>query len=386
MTKQNKNQAIENEEVLDEDFLNSLTEEELEAIADQLEDELDDEVVEEESETFDESSESDVDTSTGMEKNYKTNMMSVAMHKLAGMSQDQIAFFLASLDQVGHEADGIPNNAVSTNQSSINMKGDAKSAKLMEALKDTLKEDLSNVFGDNKELSEEFKDKMTVLFESAVNYRVTAIEQQLVESYEEAFEEEVSELTNKLEEDIDSYLTYTAQEWLKENVVAIESSLKSEITEEFIGDLRELFLNHNINIPEEEVEVAEALYSKVEDLESELNEQLEKNRALSEELFSSRKESIVQAQEDGMTVPEKEKFEKLAESVDYEGDDEDYIHKLNIIKESHFGKKYSKAPQTNIITEEITYSSDDDEEAPKRYRDPGMGNYVNALKRTIRTQ
>jgi len=380
-----KNQAVEKEEVLDEDFLDSLTEEELEAIADQLDAEVEDEE-DGEDESIEESSEADVDTSAGMDKNYKTNMMSVAMHKMAGMSQDQVAFFLASLDQIGHEADGVPNDAVGKNQSSIAMKGDAKAAKLMEALKGSLKEDLATVFGDNKELSEEFKDKMTVLFESAVNYRVTAIEQQLVESYEEAFNEEVEQLTEQLESDIDSYLTYTAREWLNENEVAIEKALKSEITEEFISDLKQLFELHNFNFPEDEVEVAEALVSKVEELEAELNEQLEKNRDLSEQLESSHRESLLQAETNGLTVPEQEKFEKLAESVSYDGNDEEFVRKLNIIKESHFGKKNSKAPQTNIITEEIAYSSDEDEESPKRYRDPGMGSYVNALKRTIRQQ
>lgn len=381
MGKINQNQAIEKEDTLDEDFLNSLSEEELEAIANQLEDESEDEVFEEE-----ELDEGDVDGDEvpNGDRNYKTNMMSVAMKKLSGMSQDQVAFFLASLDQIGHEADAIPPNAVSTNQSSIAMRGDAKSAALMEALKDSLKEDLSTVFGDNKELSEEFKDKMTVLFESAVNYRVTAIEEQLIEAYDEAFEEEVQELTEQLEENINTYLTYTATEWLKENQVAIEASLKTEIAEEFIGGLRQLFDEHNFNLPEEEVEVAEALASRVEDLEAELNEQIEKNRELSEELSDSRRESIVQTQASDLTVPQQEKFEKLAESVDYDGDDDDFVKKLCIIKESHFGKKYSKAPQTNIITEEITYSSDDDEESPKHYKDPGMSQYVNALKRTIR--
>jgi hypothetical protein len=388
MLKKKKNKVIEDKKDLDEDFLNSLSEEELEAIAAEIDSEDDksedeDEVVEEE--TVEESSEKDADTTSGMDKNYKTNMLSVAMHKLAGKTPDQVAFFLASLDQVGHEADGVPGGAAAHNKSSVAMKGDAKSAKLMETLKNTLKEDLSNVFGDNKELSEEFKNNMTVLFESAVNFRVTAIEQQLVESYEEAFKEEVEELTTKLHEDINEYLTYTAKEWIKENEVAIERALKTEITEDFLDGLRDLFITHNFNMPDEVVEIAEALEAKVDDLEAQLSETIEKNKALSEELNSSHREALLQDQAEGLTVPEQEKFEKLAESVDYYGDDEEFVHKLNIIKESHFGKKKG-TPKTNIITEEITYSSDDKTDTKEKYIDPDVRPWVNALKKTVRQQ
>lgn len=389
MAKKQNKEILENSEGLPEDFLDSLSEEELELIAAELADsddevEVDEETTEDdEVDTVDESTEADVDGTAVSGSNYKTNMMSIAMHKLAGMSQDQVAFFLASLDQIGHEADGVPNNAVSKNQASIAMKGDAKTAKINEAIKTALKEDLENVFGDNKELSEELKDKMTVLFESAVNYRVSAIEQQLVEAYEEAFEEEVSELTDNLYENVNEYLTYTAKEWIKENEVAIEKSLKSEITEEFIGDLRDLFEAHNINFPEDQVEVAEALESRVEELEAELNEQIERNMKLEEAVASSRRDTLVKDNAGDLTVMDQEKFSKLAESIDYDGDDEEFVHKLNIIKESHFGKKTSKAPQTNIITEEITYSSDEDDEAPKNYSTPEMKYYVNALKRTV---
>ena len=389
MAKKQNKEILDNSEGLPEDLLDSLSEEELELLAQELEDEGDEVEVDEETteddevDTVDEST-ADVDGTAMSGGNYKTNMMSVAMHKLAGMSQDQVAFFLASLDQIGHEADGVPNNAVATNQASIAMKGDAKAAKINEAIKNALKEDMKNVFGDNKELSEELRDKMTVLFESAVNYRVTAIEQQLVEAYEESFNEEVSELTDNLYENINEYLTYTAKEWLKENEVAIEGSLKSEITEEFISDLRDLFEMHNIYFADGEVEVAEALEARVDELESELTEQIEKNMRLEEEVASSRRETLIKNYSGDLTVMDQQKFDKLAESIDYEGDDEEFVHKLNIIKESHFGKKTSKAPQTNIITEEITYSSDDDtDDQPKSYQTPEMKGYVNALKRTV---
>jgi len=375
---------IEDQDVLEKDVLDNLSDEEIDALVQ----DLDSEDNESESEEIEEgTTEADVDGTTGMENNYKTNMMSIAMKKLAGATPDQVAFFLASLDQIGHEADTIAPGAAATNQASIAMKGNAASAQIAESLKAALKEDLSTVFGDSKELTEEFKEKITTLFEAAVSYRVTSIEQTLLEQYNEAFEEEVAELSENLIQKIDEYMSYVAEEWMAENEVAIQHSLKTEIAEDFITDLKALFEHHNIDIPSEKVDIAEARAQKVEELEEKLNTTLEDNMELTEAVEMAAKGSLITEFTTGMTLSQTEKFKQLIDTIDYDGDEDSFVEKMKIIKESHFDKpNVSKPRSTNIITEEISYSPEDlvEEEKEALPNDPSMRQYVKALNNTVK--
>src|SRR3990170_3094972 len=374
---------IEDQDVLEKDVLDNLSDEEIDALVQ----DLDSEDNESESEEIEEgTTEADVDGITGMENNYKTNMMSIAMKKLAGATPDQVAFFLASLDQIGHEADTIAPGAAATNQASIAMKGNAASAQIAESLKAALKEDLSTVFGDSKELTEEFKEKITTLFEAAVSYRVTSIEQTLLEQYNEAFEEEVAELSENLIQKIDEYMSYAAEEWMAENEVAIQHSLKTEIAEDFITDLKALFEHHNIDIPSEKVDIAEARAQKVEELEEKLNTTLEDNMELTEAVEMAAKGSLITEFTTGMTLSQTEKFKQLIDTIDYDGDEDSFVEKMKIIKESHFDKPNGSKPRsTNIITEEISYSPEDlvEEEKEALPNDPSMRQYVKALNNTV---
>lgn len=314
----------------------------------------------------------------------KTNALSIAMKKLAGLSFDQIAFFNQSLDQVGHEGDPAP-DAASKNADSIKMKGTPGSISDMhESLSAVLKEDLANVFGDNKELTEEFKDKITTLFESAVGYRVTAIEQELIESYDAVLEESIKDITEDLVSRVDDYISYVADTWLKENEVAIIPALRTEITEEFISDLGRLFEAHNFRIPTEEVEVVEELAAKNQELETALNEEISKNMALIESLKEATKEELVRDFSEGLTLSQAEKFKALTESIEYDGNDEAFLKKLEVVKNAHFVSPAKKVPNTNIITEEIEYSSLDDLNQKTQVLDPVMKNYVSAISRTIK--
>jgi len=379
-----KKKIVESAE--EEELLDNMSDEEIEALADQLEDDTANETVQEAI------SQDDVDGTAGMDSKFKTNRMSVAMHALAGMSGDQIDFFLKSLEQVGHEADLVPGGSSAKNQSSIAMKGDAKSAKLMEALKSTLKEDLATVFGDSKELSEEFKEKITTLFEAAVSYRVTALEQTLREEYEEKFEEEVSELTEGLIEKVDEYVSYVAEEWVKENKVAVTNSLTVESAEEFLKGIKELMIAHNIEIPQEKVDVVDAQHQKIENMEEQINKLMEDNMVLVEHVKEIDREKLVSEFATGMTLSQTEKFKQLTESIDYDGDDEEFNKKLEIIKENHFkGVVSPKKSSTNIITEEITYSPNVIEEEARAAEDekintldPEMKHLVYGLKRTLK--
>lgn len=366
-------------EGLAEDVIDKLTDDEVKALATELEEG-------DEAEVVTELTQDDVDGTKGMDANYKTNRMSIAMKSLAGMSNDQIDFFLKSLEQVGHEADAIPAGSASHNAASIKMKGSPDSISGMhESLKASLKEDLSAVFGDNKDLSEEFKEKITTLFEAAVSYRVTAAEQVLIEQYNEAFTEEVGELTETLIGKVDEYVSYVAEEWLKENEVAVSQALTTEIADAFMTDLKALFDKHYISIPPDKVDIAESLDAKCHELEEALNKTLEDNMMLVEVVKTSARENLIAEFTNGMTLSQGEKFTQLVESIEYDGDNEAFQKKLDIVKNSHFKEgKTSKTPSTNIITEEITYSSDEKPEPDEPPKDPTMRYYVDALSRTVR--
>lgn len=369
-----------------EDVLDNLTDEEIETLAQELENEEGEDESEEEVEEG--VTQADVDGTAGMENNYKTNKLSIAMKSLAGMDSDQINHFLASLDQIGHEADGVPSGASNKNQDSIKMKGSpgdigAVSSKgISEALKASLKEDLATVFGDDKDLTEEFKEKIATLFEAAVGYRVTALEQTLVEQYNEAFDKEVEALTENLIERIDDYITYVGETFIKENEVAIEKTLKSEISEALITDLKAVLETHNISIPTDKVDIAESLAAKVEDLEATLNQTLEDNMQLSEAVKDFERQNLISEFTTGMTLSQTEKFKQLIETIDYEGDDEAFVSKMDIVKNSHFKNAKSTS---NIITEEISYDPNDTTVKDKGPVDPQMEYYASALTKGIRS-
>lgn len=379
MTKKTNKKIEEQEDVLD-----NLTDEEIETLAQELEDDDETEEVEEGV------TQADVDGTAGMENNYKTNKLSIAMKSLAGMDSDQINHFLASLDQIGHEADGVPGGASTKNQDSIKMKGapgdiGAVSSKgISEALKSALKEDLANVFGDDKDLSEEFKEKITTLFEAAVGYRVTAVEQALVEQYNEAFDKEVEALTESLIERVDDYITYVGETFIKENEVAIEKALTTEITEAFITDFVALCQEHNFTIPSDKVDIVESLAAKVKDLEAQLNQTLEDNMKLSEAVTDSNKKDLISEFTTGMTLSQTEKFKQLIETIDYEGDDEAFVAKMEIVKNSHF-KDGKVTKSSNIITEEVSYDPNDPIAKEKANIDPTMEYYASALSKGIRS-
>jgi hypothetical protein len=370
------------EDINEEELLDSLTDEELEQLARELE------ADEDEEDTVSESS-AEVDGTGGVPDGAsKPNAMSIAMKKLASMTPDQVGHFLASLDQVGHEGDPAP-DASAQNQASIAMKGRPDSiTDIQESLKKALKEDLATVFGDSKELTEEFKEKITTLFESAVSYRVSQIETQLTEAYDEAFNEEVEEFQTTLSEQIDSYISYIAEEWMKENEVAITNSLNFEIASEFMEGLKALFEEHYITVPDEKQDLVDVLSNKIEELEKELNSQLETNIKLQETVKNTDKEKLVNEATVGLTVSQKEKFKQLVESTEYDGDDEAFKKKLDIVKDSHFGSKDHKKASTNIITEEIAYSPEEassEKKVQAPINDPVMRNLVSAVSRTIKS-
>ena len=200
-----------------------------------------------------------------------------------------------------------------------------------------IKADVDALVGDS-DLSEEFKQKAATIFEAAIKAKVKEESQRLQGEYETKLKEDTETHKAELVEKVDSYLNYVVEEWMQENKIAIERGIKGEIAEDFIGGLKKLFEDHYIDVPDEKYNVLEDQASKIEDLEKKLNEEIEKNVKLNKDNGELKKEEIIAKSSEDLTDVEAEKFNKLAEEVEYSSE-EDFTSKVKTIKESYFGKK-----------------------------------------------
>ena len=199
-----------------------------------------------------------------------------------------------------------------------------------------IEEDVNALFG-GEELSEEFKAKAKTIFEAAIGSKVGNIKETLESEYAEKIAEATEDLKVSLQERIDSYLEYVAEEWLTENELAVEAGLKTEMTESFLEGMKSLFEEHYVTIPEEKYDVIESMVDKLDDMETKLNEQIEKNIGLNKRLAESVADSILESVSDGLASTQKEKLASLAESVEFESEEE-YREKLETLKESYFSR------------------------------------------------
>ena len=213
--------------------------------------------------------------------------------------------------------------------------------KKKEPMKAGYKEEVDALVGD-ADLSEEFKQKAATIFETAIKAKVKEESQRLQGEYETKLKEDTETQKAELVEKVDSYLNYVVEEWMQENKIAIERGIKGEIAEDFIGGLKKLFEDHYIDVPDEKYNVLEDQASKIEDLEKKLNEEIEKNVELNKTNGELKREDIAKAVSADLTDVEKEKFNKLAEEVEY-SNEEDFTTKVKTIKESYFGKKEAKS-------------------------------------------
>ncbi len=197
-----------------------------------------------------------------------------------------------------------------------------------------VQEDVEALLGD-QELSEEFKEKAKAIFEAAIGSKVAAIKETLEASYEEKILEEVSQIKTSLNERVDSYLEYVSEEWFTENQLAVQSGLKEELSESFMTGLKGLFEEHYVTIPEEKYDVLESMVEKLDDMETKLNEQIEKNVSLNKRLAESVADGILDDVSEGLAATQKEKLASLAESVEFESE-ESYREKLETLKEAYF--------------------------------------------------
>tara|TARA_B100001093_G_scaffold32152_1_gene27917 strand:+ start:124814 stop:125947 length:1134 start_codon:yes stop_codon:yes gene_type:complete len=212
-----------------------------------------------------------------------------------------------------------------------------------------IEEDVNALMGE-EELSEEFKEKAKTIFETAINSKVASIKEELEKQYAETYAEEISEAKVELAERADSYLEYVADEWFNENQLVIENALKTEMSESFMKGMKELFEAHYVTIPEEKYNVLDSMVEKLDEMETKLNEQIEKNVSLNSRLAEAVAEGILDQVSDGLADTQKEKLASLAESVEFESEAK-YREKLEMLRESYFSSKSSSAAKTETLSE-----------------------------------
>ena len=245
-----------------------------------------------------------------------------------------------------------------------------------EMMKKKMKEDIDALFADDSTISEEFKSKVSTIFEARVQDRVTQIEEETEERYAGMLEEAVESIKQDLTEKVDDYLSYIVEQWMEENQIAIESGLRSEMTEDFIAGLRNLFAEHYIDVPAEKVDLVDELAGKVEELETKLNEEIERGVSYAKALVESRKKEITAEVCEGLIATQVEKIKTLAESVEFSTEDE-YKEKLETIRENYFPSGVKKASEAQL-QEEVT----DGSEKQVVSNDPYVSAVANAISKT----
>ena len=255
-----------------------------------------------------------------------------------------------------------------------------KAAIKAEDLNIDVKDDVEALVQGEDGLTEEFKKKASTIFEAAVqakvleevNKKADEIETQFKEDQDKSSEDFKKEITEK----VDGYLTYVVEEWMSENELAIDRGIRSELVEDFMAGLRTLFTEHYIDIPEEKVDMVDDLFTKVEDLETSLDEEINRGVELQKELAQFKKDDALRDATKELADTETEKISKLAEGIEYENQ-EQYTEKLNVLKESYF-------PKSDAVTSEITETDETIEisdEQPEEKLNEDMKHYTSAIKR-----
>ena len=246
-----------------------------------------------------------------------------------------------------------------------------------ETKEETSVEEDVNALLQGEELSEEFQAKAKTIFEAAINSKVAVIKEELEADHIKAIKEETAELHGEITERVDSYLEYVASEWLSENQLAVDQGLKAELSESFLTGMKSLFEEHYVQIPEEKYDVLESMVNKLDDMESKLNEQIEKNVALNKRLAESTSDGILSEISEGLAVTQKEKLASLAESVEFESE-ANYREKLVTLRESYFPKVAASAQRDT--SEHISEGA----EPAVQEHTGSMANYLTTLQRVAK--
>ena len=305
----------------------------------------------------------------------KNGMLKSVYEKLNSLKKDQLA---AQYETILKATDLVTEDDEKEEEKVESKR--TKAAIKAEDLNIDVKDDVEALVQGEDGLTEEFKEKASTIFQAAVqakvleevNKKADEIETQLKEDQDKSSEGFKKEMTEK----VDGYLTYVVEEWMKENELAIEKGIRSELVEDFMSGLKTLFAEHYIDIPEEKVDMVDDLFTKVEDLETSLDEEINRGVELQKELAQFKKDDAISEVTKDLADTETEKISKLAEGIEYENQ-EQYIEKLNVLKESYF-------PKSDAVTSEIT-ETDETIEVPDEKTEvklqEDMEHYTSAIKR-----
>lgn len=314
----------------------------------------------------------------------RAEMTATFVQLLSQLGKEDLSHFLNdALAQIGHEADQIPGNAnADANRATIAAKPSAAAS---------IKEDLVDIFAGDEDLSEEFKEKATVVFEAALNtasmLHQTKLDEEFeaaVESLEEAYavklEEAAASIFEDVSEKLDQYLTYAVEQWLETNEIAIETSMRADIAEGFMSALQNLFTEHYVSIPEEKLDILGEMKAEIESLKSKLNESIDTNIQLETVIEEATKEALLDEVSEGLAVTQSEKLRTLSEGIEYT-DADTFRRKLEIVKESVFKTSSRTAKKsTGFITEEIDGSNEPNQQDVPAH----MQKYVQAISKSLK--
>ena len=347
----------------------------------------------EESQDFERDSDADMDDATGDEKTIdpekvklkavpageaaipktKNGMLSAVYEKLNSLKKDELKAKYESILKATSiveedEEEAEPEEEVKAKRT--------KAAIKTEDIHIDVKDDVEALVQGEDGLTEEFKKKASTIFEAAVHAKVVEEVNNKLKEIDGETAKDGEAFQKELTEKVDGYLTYVVEEWMSENELAIERGIRSELVEDFMSGLKTLFTEHYIDIPEEKVDMVDDLFTKVEDLETSLDEEINRGVDLQKELAQFKKDDALKQTTKDLADTDSEKIEKLAEGIEFENT-EQYIEKLNVLKESYF-------PKSEAVTSEITETDETieltEEESPERV-DDNMKQYTSAIKR-----
>ena len=310
----------------------------------------------------------------------KMGMINAMMKKMGGMNKDAVEMMYSMAMKPASEMMKMKETMGKQPMMSMKKPKMEETEYKVTAADVDVKDDVKALFGE-EDLSEEFKEKAATIFETAVVTKINEHIENYKSTINESFAEDTQAIKDELSEKMDTYLDYVVEEWAKDNELAIEQGLKAELTEDFMSGLKNLFEDHYIDIPETKVDVVEELAAKNEELQSQLNAEMEKNMEAKKAIEENDQQKIIDTVTEGLAETQKEKFQTLAEGVEFK-DKESFQKKLSIIKESYFSVDNDK--EVADLVGETDEPLDEEAKPEGSSLDPKMAGYAAAISRSLK--
>jgi hypothetical protein len=290
--------------------------------------------------------------------------------EIADMSEEDIASILEGMEKTSKKETAEKKAVIAKEDMEADLAGDVQA--LIEG----------------EELSDEFKEKAATIFEAAVfarvNEEIANRVEKLEEQYQIELEKAINENRSSMIEKIDDFMNYVIKEWMEENQLAIDKGIRSEVVEDFMVGLKNLFVEHYIDIPDEKVDLVDDLFAKVEDLEESLNSEIQKNIETAKELKEYKKMDVMYTVSEGLTEVEIEKLQKLSEGISF-NNEEEYAEKLNMIKENYFKSNEKQQVLTeDTVEDELNETSHDADDSNYGMANEAIRRYADAISRTLK--